>query len=97
MTDLTVKKDPAVLAIEIRNLQQQAQVVVLSYAIEIGRRLCEAKAVLDHGEWGPWLKQEVNFSQSSAQNFMRIYERYGSDQISLFGEAKSQTLGKYIH
>ena len=93
MTDLTVKKDPAVLAIEIRNLQQQAQVVVLSYAIEIGRRLCEAKAVLDHGEWGPWLKQEVNFSQSSAQNFMRIYERYGSDQISLFGEAKSQTLG----
>lgn len=93
MTDMTIKKDPAILAIEIRNLQQQAQVVVLSYAIEIGRRLCEAKAVLDHGQWGPWLEREVNFSQSSAQNYMKIYERYGSEQISLFGEAKTETLG----
>lgn len=93
MMDMTVKKDPQVLAIEIRNLQQQAQVAVLSYAIEIGRRLCEAKAVLEHGQWGPWLAEQVEFSQSTAQNYMRIYERYGSEQISLFGDAKSETLG----
>ena len=93
MTDLTIKKDPAVLAIEIRNLQQQAQVVVLSYAIEIGRRLCEAKSVLDHGQWGPWLEEQVEFSQSTANNYMKIFERYGSEQLSLFGDAKSQTLG----
>lgn len=93
MNEMVAKKDPAVLAVEIRSLQQQAQVVVLSYAIEIGRRLCEAKAVLKHGQWGEWLRDEVNFSQSSAQNYMRIYERYGSDQLSLFGEAKSETLG----
>ena len=93
MNEMTVKKDPAVLAVEIRTLQQQAQVVVLSYAIEIGRRLNEAKAVLDHGQWGPWLEREVNFSQSTANNYMKIFERYGSDQVSLFGDAKSQTLG----
>ena len=93
MNELTAKKDPAVLAIEIRNLQQQAQVVVLSYAIEIGRRLCEAKAVLDHGQWGPWLEEQVEFSQSTANNYMKIFERYGSEQLSLFGDAKSQTLG----
>lgn len=93
MTDLTTKKDPAILAVEIRSLQQQAQVVILSYAIEIGRRLCEAKAVLPHGQWGEWLEREVNFSQSSAQNYMKIYERYGSEQLSIFGEAKSETLG----
>ncbi len=93
MTDMTVKKDPQVLAIEIRNLQQQAQVVVLSYAIEIGRRLCEAKAVLEHGQWGPWLAEQVEFSQSTAQNYMKIYERYGSEQISLFGDAKTETIG----
>lgn len=93
MTDMTIKKDPQVLAIEIRNLQQQAQVVVLSYAIEIGRRLCEAKAVLEHGRWGPWLAEQVEFSQSTAQNYMKIYERYGSEQISLFGDAKTETIG----
>ena len=93
MNEMTVKKDPTVLAVEIRTLQQQAQVVVLSYAIEIGRRLNEAKAVLDHGQWGPWLEREVNFSQSTANNYMKIFERYGSDQVSLFGDAKSQTLG----
>ena len=93
MNELTTKKDPAVLAIEIRNLQQQAQVVVLSYAIEIGRRLCEAKAVLDHGQWGPWLEEQVEFSQSTANNYMKIFERYGSEQLSLFGDAKYQTLG----
>ena len=93
MNEMTVKKDPTVLAVEIRTLQQQAQVVVLSYAIEIGRRLNEAKAVLDQGQWGPWLEREVNFSQSTANNYMKIFERYGSDQVSLFGDAKSQTLG----
>ena len=93
MNELTVKKDPAVLAGEIRTLQRQAQVVVLNYAIEIGRRLTEAKSVLAHGEWGDWLKNEVSFSQSTANNFMRIFERYGDQQVSLFGDAKSETLG----
>lgn len=93
MNEIVSKKDPAILAIEIRSLQQQAQVVVLSYAIEIGRRLCEAKATVPHGQWGQWLETEVNFSQSSAQNYMKIYERYGSEQISLFGDAKTETLG----
>lgn len=93
MTEIQVTKDPTVLAAEIRFFQQQAQVVVLSYAIEIGRRLTEAKSVLKHGQWGEWLKNEVAFSQSTANNFMRIFERYGDEQVSLFGDAKSQTLG----
>ena len=40
------------VALEIHTLQRQAQGIVLSYAIEIGRRLEEAKAMLSHGEWG---------------------------------------------
>lgn len=86
------KKDPEVLAVEIRSLQQQAQVVVMSYAVEIGRRLCEAKAVVSHGEWGRWLEEKVQFSQSTAQNYMKMYERYGSEQASLFGEEKTREL-----
>lgn len=82
------------VTLEIKTLHRQAQQVVLGYAIEIGRRLVEAKALLPHGEWGNWLRDEVQFSQSSAQNFMRIFEEYGADQMGIFGqEAKSQTLG----
>lgn len=82
------------ISMEIRTLQQQAQQVVLGYAIEIGRRLTEAKAMVSHGEWGNWLKEEVRYSKSTANNFMRIFDAYGSSQMSMFGsEAKSQTLG----
>lgn len=91
----SVKKpqaDPAVLAVEIRSLQQQARVVVMSYAVEIGKRLCEAKAVVPHGEWGNWLEEKVQFSQSTAQNYMKMYERFGSEQVSLFSDQKSEAI-----
>ena len=82
------------IANEIRYLDRQAKRLVLGHAIEIGNRLIEAKELVGHGEWGNWLKDEFDYSQSSAQNFMRIAEEYGETQMGLFGpEAKSQTLG----
>jgi myosin heavy subunit len=93
MNETTITRDPAVLALEIRTLQQQAESILTSYIIEIGRRLCEAKAVLDHGQWGQWLKDQVKFSKSTANNYMKIYERFGADQASLFGDSKFQAVG----
>lgn len=88
------QRDIQTVTTEIRTLTQQGQRLILEYAIEIGRRLCEAKSMLPHGEWGNWLREEVEFSQSTANNFMRMFEEYGADQISIFGaEAKSQTIG----
>ncbi len=49
--------------------------------IEIGRRLTEAKAQLKHGEWLPWLREKVEFSETSAQNFMRIAREYGNTHL----------------
>lgn len=49
--------------------------------IEIGRRLTEAKAQLKHGEWLPWLREKVEFSEISAQNFMRIAREYGNTHL----------------
>ena len=49
--------------------------------IEIGRRLMEAKAQLGHGEWLPWLREKVEFSETSAQNFMRIAREYGNTHL----------------
>lgn len=68
-----------VIAAEIRSIDTQTREIVLRSAIEIGKRLNEAKALVPHGEWGPWLEANVYYSQSTANNFMRIAEEYGSN------------------
>lgn len=79
---------------EIRYLDAQAQRLVLGHAIEIGRRLKEAKELVPYGEWGDYIEKELSYSQSTAQNFMRIFDEYGAAQQSLFGPiAESQALG----
>ena len=88
-------KTPDILAAEIRTIKSQTGRMVLNASIEVGRRLTEAKAKLPHGSWGEYLKNEVDYSPSQAQNLMRVFREYGSDQQSLFGgEAKSQTFGR---
>lgn len=78
---------------EIRTLQDAARRVVLSYSVEIGRRLTEAKTMVAHGEWGAYLKEELGFSQSTANNHMRLFEAYGAKQMTLDGAAvNSQAL-----
>lgn len=96
---MTAQRDIQTVTTEIRTLHRQAQGMILNYAIEIGRRLKEAKSLLEHGEWGEWLENEVDFSRSTANNFMKIFEEYGAKQVSLFGDANSQTLGNlpYTH
>lgn len=80
-----------VIAIEINAIKDQTKRIFLSASIEIGRRLVEAKTLLPHGEWGIWLKDTVDYSQSTANNLMRVFEEYGSEQLSLFGgDTKSQ-------
>ena len=93
-----IKKESApvreigVITAEIKDLCRQAKTMALLYAVEIGRRLDEAKRALPYGKWGTWLKEEVEFSQSSANNFMKLYEEYGAAQISIFGASvDSQT------
>lgn len=96
---MAAQRDIRTVTAEIRSLHRQAQCMVLGYAIEIGRKLKEAKTLLPYGQWGRWLQEEVEFSQSTAQNFMKIFEEYGARQVSLFGDAESQTLGNlpYTH
>lgn len=72
---------------------QQLANMMLAHAVEKGRWLTEAKGLVPHGEWGAWLKREVDYSQSRAQELMRLFQRYGDNQESLFGSPKSQALG----
>lgn len=89
-TILTVRT-PALIAAEINEIKGQTRKMVMYNSIEIGRRLVEAKSLLDHGEWGNWLKNSVNYSQRTAENLMRIFNEYGADQITLLTDnTKSQ-------
>ena len=60
---------------EIVAISNQAAQMAYMSMVEIGRRLVEAKGLVAHGEWGPWLKNEVKGAQRTANNFMAIYER----------------------
>ena len=97
----TVEARPlAVIEAELDMLKRdtrQKESALLSNYIEVGRRLEEAKSQLAHGQWGDWLKK-MEISQSTANNFMRIFREYGADQQSLFGGvAKSQTFGSLTY
>lgn len=90
MTQLSTR-NTVIIAAEINSIKDQTRKMLLHNSIEIGRRLVEAKAMLPHGEWGKWLQESVDYSQSTANNLMKIFEQYGSDQLSLFGDnTKSQ-------
>jgi uncharacterized coiled-coil protein SlyX len=82
-TKTVTSRTPELIAAEINNIKFQTQKMMLYNSIEIGRRLCEAKEMVDHGEWGEWLERSVEYSKSTANNLMRIFEEYGADQITL--------------
>ena len=91
---IVTARDIEIVTAEINTIKAQAQRVLLVSAIEIGRRLVEAKSMVNHGEWGKWLEERVSYSQSTANNLMKIYNEYGGDQTSLFDNmANSQTFG----
>ena len=61
--------------------------------LAIGQRLAEAKAILPHGEWLPWLTEQVDFSERSAQNFMRLAREWSNPQaLADLGASKALSL-----
>ena len=46
--------------------------------LTIGRCLIEAKDMLSHGEWLPWLSDQVEFSERTAQKFMRLAREWSN-------------------
>ena len=91
---MTAQRTPETVAAEIRSFTASMLVNI----IEIGRRMVEVKAMLPHGEFLPWLKENTGYSSSTANNFMRLYEEYGADQGCLFGaELNCQTFGNLTY
>jgi hypothetical protein len=64
-----------VLAAEIMNYHAAAREAFGSaaeYAIKAGEALIEAKKLVEHGEWLPWLRDNCKLSERAAQLYMRI-------------------------
>lgn len=69
------------LAVEINAIKAQTRGVLISAALEIGKRLIEAKLLVPHGRWCAWLAENVDYSERRAQDMMRLYEEYGKKTI----------------
>jgi Protein of unknown function (DUF3102) len=74
MTDLTSNRLP-VLAAEINAAREgfnAAAKRAINQAIIIGQKQTEAKALIKHGAWLPWLEDHCSLSERPAQKYMRI-------------------------
>ncbi len=61
--------------------------------LTIGRCLIEAKEMLSHGEWRSWLEERVEFSERSAQRFMRLAREWSKPTtLSDLGASKALML-----
>lgn len=74
---------------EILDLKRTAGDAILA----IGNCLIEAKGILSHGEWLPWLTEQVEFSERAAQRFMRLAKEWTNPTaLSDLGATKALTL-----
>ena len=74
---------------EILQLKNDAGNAILG----IGQRLLEAKAILPHGEWLPWLTEQVEFSERQAQRFMKLAQEWSNPTaLSDLGATKALAL-----
>lgn len=82
-------RDIEVITEEILSLKQTAGSAILS----IGDRLIEAKGMLTHGEWLSWLEDRVEFTERTAQRFMRLAREWRNPTaLSDLGATKALTL-----
>lgn len=82
-------RDIEVITREILDAKRRGGEAILT----IGRCLTEAKQALPHGEWLPWLNERVEFSERTAQNFMRLAREWSNPQaLADLGAAKALTL-----
>lgn len=98
MSNIITARDIEMVTSDIHYAQRQGARQLLSNLIEIGRLLVEAKSMVPHGEWGKYLEERVNYSQSTANNYMKLYQEYGDNQESFFNSfSNSQAFGNLTY
>lgn len=92
--DVTIESPP--FKVEEMTLDARAErirqlVKGIAYNVaQIGFELIEAKKQVRHGGWAQWLKENFQWTQQTAGNYMRIAERFGDGKLKnafQFGQA----------
>lgn len=73
------ERTPETIRAEIKTIEAQVYNTTLNGCIEIGRRLSELKEMLGHGNWLPWCKEQLGYSDRQARRYMEISENYGDE------------------
>jgi hypothetical protein len=60
----------------------------LTDAIELGGLLTTKKKKLKHGEWGKWQKNNLPFSQRTANSYMRCYDNRDDPKLETIANLK---------
>lgn len=82
------------IALEINVIKRRLAQETILAAVEIGRLLVKAKEKVPHGMWGDWLSENVAYSQSTANNLMRLFKEYGEqEQLDFFAENRMEIFG----
>ena len=80
------------LAAEINAIKEQVRETVYLSTCRIGEKLLLAKGAVGHGNWGQWLKDNVDYSERTAQNIITIYKNFNNKETKLFGTAPDAEL-----
>ena len=79
-----------VIISEIKIIEQHVTKTAIEGAIQIGERLQEAKDMAGHGNFGQWCQENLNYSQDTAQKFMKLAREYGGQNNVLANTAMSR-------
>ena len=74
----------------LHDLAMKESQSAVSRAIRIGELLTEQKAELQHGEWIPWVEENLPFGIDQAGNYMRVYrnqDKLNSEPVRNLKEA----------
>ena len=69
-----------IITAEIMGIATQTAQVLFFSACEMGKRMLEAKELVNHGEWGPYLDdlcKQLGIGKSTAHNWMKLYRECG--------------------
>ena len=79
-----------VIIAEIRTIEAEVTQTVIAGAIKIGQRLEEAKEKVGHGNFERWCEENLSYSKTKAERFMKIASEYGKGN-SVYFDAISKT------
>ena len=97
------ERTPSIIAGEINRIKGQMKKFLFIDAMEIGRRLKEAKSIIPHDEWGRWVNEFVYYTERTAEIFMILYDGYrdqessftiDGDHIQIYSNSLAQKLSK---